>query len=305
MNLEKIAALFDGWEETEGIIRTINAEEHPLTVNTDSKWHNESGCDLCGDKTYYEYTATPYQRESLNEEDDLLITFRVPFPMTGKPEGAPFSFHYIHEETGIVYDEPALTFKRKRTQTLVRLAPYCVPVHTVNAAEEAHVLRHGKVVIEREALTHVAYVPLHLLRLLAYVIPCHDGTPGRRAAKAAEHAHGCGLSGSVSAEKAEYLATAHAKADIINGSERAEFLCQPVGRYHAFSIHISCIYKYVSSLQPLNGLPLHQRHEAIFHGRPYPFHLNACVSAPLQVFPQCVRGGGFIQRNVHAVAERE
>ena len=103
---------FDGWEETEGIIRTISAEEHPLTVNTDSKWHNETGCDLCGDKTYYEYTATPYQRESLNEEDDLLITFRVPFPMTGKSEGAPFSFRYIHEETGIVYDEPALTFKR-------------------------------------------------------------------------------------------------------------------------------------------------------------------------------------------------
>ena len=103
---------FDGWEETEGIIRTISAEKHPLTVITDSKGHNESGCDLCGEKTYYEYTATPYQRESLNEEDDLLITFRIPFPMTGKPEGAPFSFRYIHEETGIVYDEPALTFKR-------------------------------------------------------------------------------------------------------------------------------------------------------------------------------------------------
>ena len=103
---------FDGWEETEGIIRTINAKEHPLTVDAAGEGHNETACALCGDKTYCEYTATPYQRESLNEEDDLLISFRVPFPMTGKPESAPFSFRYIHEETGIVYDEPSLTFKR-------------------------------------------------------------------------------------------------------------------------------------------------------------------------------------------------
>ena len=103
---------FDGWEETEGIIRTINAPGDSLTVNAISANHDESSCDLCGEKTYFEYTATPYQREYLNEEDDLLISFRVPFTMVGKPEGAPFSFNYIHEETGIVYDEPALTFKR-------------------------------------------------------------------------------------------------------------------------------------------------------------------------------------------------
>lgn len=103
---------FDGWEETEGIIRTINAPGDSLTVNAISTNHDENSCDLCGEKTYFEYTATPYQREYLNEEDDLLISFRVPFTMVGKPEGAPFSFNYIHEETGIVYDEPALTFKR-------------------------------------------------------------------------------------------------------------------------------------------------------------------------------------------------
>ena len=119
---------FDGWEETEGIIRTINAKEHPLTVDTAGEGHNETACALCGDKTYFEYTATPYRRESLHEEDDLLISFRVPFPMTGKPESAPFSFHYIHEETGIVYDEPSLTFKRSYFDVSEVVTRYSFPL---------------------------------------------------------------------------------------------------------------------------------------------------------------------------------
>ena len=119
---------FDGWEETEGIIRTINTDRYPLTIDPSSEEHNETWCDLCGEKTYYEYTATPYQRESLNEEDDLLISFRVPFPMTGKPESAPFSFRYIHEETGIVYDEPSLTFKRSYFDVSEVVTRYSFPL---------------------------------------------------------------------------------------------------------------------------------------------------------------------------------
>ena len=118
---------FDGWEETEGIIRTINTDRYPLTIDPSSEEHNETWCDLCGEKTYYEYTATPYQRESLNEEDDLLISFRVPFTMVGKPENAPFSFNYIHEETGIVYDEPALTFKRNYLDVSEIITRYSFP----------------------------------------------------------------------------------------------------------------------------------------------------------------------------------
>ena len=118
---------FDGWEETEGIIRTINTDRYPLTIDPSSEEHNETWCDLCGEKTYYEYTATPYQRESLNEEDDLLISFRVPFTMVGKPENAPFSFNYIHEETGIVYNEPALTFKRNYLDVSEIITRYSFP----------------------------------------------------------------------------------------------------------------------------------------------------------------------------------
>ena len=45
--------------------------------------------------------------------------------------------------------------------------------YAIDAAEETYVFPDGEVFVERESLTHVAYVALYLLVLGADVIACH------------------------------------------------------------------------------------------------------------------------------------
>lgn len=116
---------FNGWETTESIIRTMSIGS---TVTLDEQ-HDEERCDLNGkEQPYYEYIATPYQRVTLGEEDDLLFKFRVPFPMTGQPQEEPFRFQYIYTETGEVFEAPGLEFKRNYLDVAELITRYSFPL---------------------------------------------------------------------------------------------------------------------------------------------------------------------------------
>ena len=92
----------------------------------------------------------------------------------------------------------------------------------VGAAEEADVLDHGQVLVERELLRHVADRPLDALGLAADVEAADRRRPGGRVEEAAEHADGRGLAGSVGPEKAEDPAAVDIEGDRIDGREVAE-----------------------------------------------------------------------------------
>ena len=94
----------------------------------------------------------------------------------------------------------------------------------VDAAEEAEVLAHREVVVEAEALAHVADPPLHALGVLRDVDAEHEAGAGGGGEQAAQHADRRRLAGAVRAEEAEDLALVHAERDPVDGHEGAEAL---------------------------------------------------------------------------------
>ena len=92
----------------------------------------------------------------------------------------------------------------------------------------SEVLADGQVVVEAEALGHVADAPLHVLRLAAHVEAEHARPARGGGEQAAEHADGGGLARAVAAQQAEHLAFPHGEAEVVDGGEGAEALDQPV-----------------------------------------------------------------------------
>ena len=109
---------------------------------------------------------------------------------------------------------------------LVGLLPYFPVGHAVDCGEQRKVLSHGKVLIQREFLTHIPYMPLYFLGLSHDVVTGHGAMARRRQAEAAEHTHGRGLTGTVGTEKAEDFATGDIEADVVDRREISEFLGQ-------------------------------------------------------------------------------
>src|SRR4029077_990200 len=79
--------------------------------------------------------------------------------------------------------------------------------HAVDAGEEAKVLLHREVRIERERLGHVAHVPLDLV-VLAGDVESGDLRPAAaRRQQPAQHLDGRRLAGAIRTEKSEDLPT--------------------------------------------------------------------------------------------------
>ena len=100
------------------------------------------------------------------------------------------------------------------------------PVQAVDAAEEAEVLAHREVVVEAEALAHVADLPLHALGVPRDVGAEHEARARGGGEQAAQHADRGGLAGAVRAEEAEDLAFVHAERDPVHGLEGPEVLAE-------------------------------------------------------------------------------
>src|SRR5262249_60222682 len=112
-------------------------------------------------------------------------------------------------------------------------SPLCrrggLPVHAVGAAEEAEVLLHGEVRVEREGLRHVARLALDLLALLLDVVTRHRGVAPRRRQQAAEHLDGRRLARAVGAEQAEYLSALDLQRQVDHGFKLTEATAQAFG----------------------------------------------------------------------------
>src|SRR6185436_6401297 len=86
--------------------------------------------------------------------------------------------------------------------------------HAVHAADELQVLAHGHVLVEAEALGHIADAALDLPGLPADV-EAEAGTLTRvRRQQAAEHADGGGLTAAVGAEESEDGAARHLQGEV-------------------------------------------------------------------------------------------
>ena len=122
----------------------------------------------------------------------------------------------------------ALRLQPDASQHLVGARSDIGLLHAVNACKEADVLPHFQVFVERELLTHVADVALHLFGLPLHVETGHCGSSARRSAQAREHAHGGGLPRPVGTQETEDFAPPHIERDVVHGHERAELLRQPL-----------------------------------------------------------------------------
>ena len=117
-----------------------------------------------------------------------------------------------------------MVIELQAVQQFVGLLSYLLVFHAVYATEEAYVLRHGEVFIEREALRHIAYMLLYLLILGAYVIAYHPARAAGRLVQSSEHVHRRCLACTVGTEETEYLAALHRETDVVNSMETAECL---------------------------------------------------------------------------------
>jgi hypothetical protein len=117
----------------------------------------------------------------------------------------------------------------------------------VDARVEAEVLVDGEVVVEREALGHVADRRLHPLGIAAQVDAEDFPLPLRRLQDPAQHAQRGGLAGAVGPEEPVQLALAHAEVEVIDGDHLAEPLGEPARQ---------------------DGVPLGVRHGALSRGAP-------------------------------------
>ena len=131
-------------------------------------------------------------------------------------------------------------FKLQAREEVVGLFAYGAGTHAVDRSKKADILAHGEVVVEREALTHVANVLLDVLKLVNDVATRHAPRAGCGATQPCEHVHGCGLAGSVGAEETEHFTTAHTETDVVDCAERAEGFYQMV--------HLNDIFRHTIAL---------------------------------------------------------
>ncbi len=102
----------------------------------------------------------------------------------------------------------------------------------VDPAEETQILNDGQIVIETEALGHVADPVLQGLGVLRDVDAEDARASGGGSEETAQHADGRGLARAVRAEKAEHLALPHGERQVVHGRERAEPLDQMIDLDH-------------------------------------------------------------------------
>ena len=131
--------------------------------------------------------------------------------------------------------EPLLPASRQRARDQVFLAKKARGVNrpglafshghagqAVDAAEETQVLNDGQIVIQAEALGHVADPAFQRLGVFGDVDAENTRAAGRGSEKAAEHADGRRLPSTVRSEEAEDFAFADAERQIVHRRERAE-----------------------------------------------------------------------------------
>ncbi len=92
----------------------------------------------------------------------------------------------------------------------------------VDAAVERDVLAHGQVVVQREALAHVADAAPHVLGLGQHVEAGDARLPRGRGEQPDQHLDRRRLPRAVGAEEAEHLAGANVERDRVHGGEAAE-----------------------------------------------------------------------------------
>ncbi len=98
---------------------------------------------------------------------------------------------------------------------------------TVAAAEELEVLRHGQIIVEREALGHVADARLDAAPLAEHVVTEHPPPARGRREQAAQHPNGRRLAGPVRSQKPEHVPPAHREGHAVDGDEVAEGAGEP------------------------------------------------------------------------------
>ena len=101
--------------------------------------------------------------------------------------------------------------------------------HAVNAAEEAQILLHREIAVERKFLRHVADALAHGFRIARDVDPGDDGAAAARAQQAAKDADDGRFAGAVRAEEAHDFAARDAETHMVHGDEGAEPLDEAVG----------------------------------------------------------------------------
>jgi hypothetical protein len=96
----------------------------------------------------------------------------------------------------------------------------------VDATEEAQVLAHAEVVVQAEALAHVADPALHGLGVARDVDAQDVGAAARRRQQTAQHPDRRRLARAVGPEEAEDLAFFDRERNPVHGGKRAEALAQ-------------------------------------------------------------------------------
>jgi len=109
------------------------------------------------------------------------------------------------------------------------------PPKTVDSGKKPDIFPHREVVVEREALAHVADAAFNPLSFAHHVVT-GDRTASRRGiAQSAQHPHGSGLSGTVGAEESEDFAPRHIERNAVYGGKVAEPLAQFPDGYDRFT----------------------------------------------------------------------
>jgi hypothetical protein len=88
------------------------------------------------------------------------------------------------------------------------------------------ILNHCQIVVERKLLRHITDVLAHRFRVPAHVVTCDLRMAGGGFEQPTEHANRRGFARTVRPEKAEDLALADFKIDMIHSDKSAEALGQ-------------------------------------------------------------------------------
>ena len=110
--------------------------------------------------------------------------------------------------------------------------PPAASVHGIEAADEVEVLPDREILVEAEALRHVADLTLDRPRLLDDVVAEAAAAARIGREQAAQHADGRGLAAAVGAEEAADLAAIDLDRDMVDHGARPEALDQPLGVDH-------------------------------------------------------------------------
>ena len=105
-------------------------------------------------------------------------------------------------------------------------ATFELAAQAINPGRKFEVLAHGKQPVKRKLLRHITELQLGLAGSRAQVEPGHPGFSRGGTQESTKHLEGGRFAGSVGTEKAEDLPLAHLEADVVGGTEGAEFFGQ-------------------------------------------------------------------------------